>query len=81
MKVSSPVGDFPFEARSLRFEAGGLVVEGAMGAWPATIRVGPADIPPLVRLVPLPVIATIATLAGVVVVRILLGAVTAGRKG
>ena len=38
MKVSSPIGDFPFEARRLRFENGSIVIEGAMGAWPATVR-------------------------------------------
>ena len=38
MRVSSPIGDFPFEARRLRVDRDGLVVEGAMGAWPATIE-------------------------------------------
>ena len=59
MKVSSPVGDFPFEPRSLRYERGGLVVEGAMGAWPATIRVEPADIPVILRVIPRPVLAVL----------------------
>lgn len=52
MRVSSPVGDFPFEARRLRVERDGVVVEGSMGAWPATIRVTPADAPMLLKLVP-----------------------------
>jgi hypothetical protein len=59
MKVSSPVGDFPFEPRSLRYESGGLIVEGAMGAWPATIRVEPADIPAILRAIPRPVLAAL----------------------
>ncbi len=73
MKVSSPVGDFPFEPRSLRYEAGGLVVEGAMGAWPATIRVEPADLPVIVRLVPRPVLAALCATAGLLLARWLLG--------
>lgn len=52
MKVSSPVGEFPFEPRRLRVEGSELVVEGAMGAWPAEVRVAPSDVPRLIRLVP-----------------------------
>jgi len=52
MKVSSPVGEFPFEPTRIRIERGGIVVEGSMGAWPATVRVGPADLPRLVQVIP-----------------------------
>jgi hypothetical protein len=52
VKVSSPVGDFPYTPHSLRYEQGGLVVEGAMGAWPATIRVEPSDVPTILALLP-----------------------------
>ncbi len=69
MKVSSPIGDFPFEARRLRFENGSIVIEGAMGAWPATVRVEPADLPMLLRLVPAPVLALVISLAGVLLLR------------
>jgi hypothetical protein len=69
MKVSSPVGDFPFTPTSLRYETGELVVEGAMGAWPATIRVGPGDIPGIVRLFPRPVLAGIGVFAVLLVLR------------
>lgn len=69
MKVSSPIGDFPFEARRLRFKDGSLVVEGAMGAWPATVQVEPADLPMLLRLVPVPVLALVVSLAGVLLLR------------
>lgn len=57
MKVSSPVGDFPFEARSLRVRDGRLVLEGSMGAWPARVEMEPADALHLIRLVPAPVLA------------------------
>ena len=69
MKVSSPVGDFPFEARRLRAERGALVVEGAMGAWPATIRVSPSDAPMLLRLVPRPLLVGGAVVAASMVAR------------
>jgi hypothetical protein len=72
MKVSSPVGDFPFTPTSLRYETGELVVEGAMGAWPATIRVGPEDIPGVIRLVPRPVLAGIGVCAGLLLLKRLL---------
>jgi len=57
MKVSSPVGDFPFEARRLSVKDGRMIVEGAMGAWPTQIEVEPRDIVQLARLVPWPAIA------------------------
>ena len=50
MKVTSPVGTFPFEARRLRIADRKLTVEGQMGAWPATVQVGPGDLAALVRL-------------------------------
>lgn len=59
MKVSSPVGDFPFQADRLGLEDGNLVVHGSMGAWPARVEIGPGDVPGLVRLVPPPVLAAV----------------------
>jgi len=67
MKVSSPVGDFPFEARRLTVKNGRMVLEGAMGAWPARVEIEPKDIVHLARLVPWPVIAVAGiALAGLV---------------
>jgi hypothetical protein len=67
MKVSSPVGDFPFEAKRLILKDGRLVLEGAMGAWPARVELEPKDILQLARLLPWPVIAIAGiTLAGLV---------------
>jgi hypothetical protein len=43
MKVSSPVGEFPFEPDRLRLTGGRLRLEGRMGAWPAEVELGPAD--------------------------------------
>lgn len=62
MKVSSPVGDFPFQPTSMRFQDGGLVVEGAMGAWPATIQVGPSDVLVVVRILPRSLVAVLVGL-------------------
>ena len=62
MKVSSPVGDFPFDARRLKYEDRALVIEGSMGAWPAEIRVAGEDAPMIVRLVPWPILVGLALL-------------------
>lgn len=50
MKVSSPIGDLPFEIDRLRFADGALVIDGAMGAWPARVQIYPRDIFRLLRL-------------------------------
>ena len=71
MRVTSPVGDFPFEPKSLRVEAGALVVEGSMGAWPATVRVEPADVPMLLRLIPAPLLVVLGTAAAALALKVL----------
>ena len=73
MKVSSPVGDFPYTPTSIRYEAGEFVVEGAMGAWPATIRVGMGDAPAIAQLVPRPLLAGIGVVVSVLLLRRLVG--------
>jgi hypothetical protein len=50
MKVTSPVGEFPYTFERIRFEGSHLVAEGRMGTWPARIEVGVGDIPPAVRI-------------------------------
>ena len=50
MKVSSPVGEFPFEPRALSLRERRLRLDGAIGAWPAHVEIGAADLPPLLRL-------------------------------
>ena len=54
MKVSSPVGEFPFHVERLRIQGGRLRIEGAMGAWPSHVEVGPSDVLDLVRLPGIP---------------------------
>lgn len=50
MKVTSPVGEFPYTFERIRLEGSHLVAEGRMGTWPARIEVGVSDIPPPVRI-------------------------------
>ncbi|HYM83660.1 MAG TPA: hypothetical protein VEY67_05885 [Candidatus Dormibacteraeota bacterium] len=71
MKVSSPVGDFPFEADRLEIHGRTLVISGSMGAWPARVEVGVEDVPGLVRLIPAPVLGGLGLVA-VALVRLLL---------
>ena len=70
MKVSSPVGDFPFTPTAIRVEGRSVVVDGAMGAWPARVSVDPADVPAVIRLLPAPLLAGLVTLAIVVLIRL-----------
>jgi hypothetical protein len=81
MKVSSPVGDFPFEANELRVEGRNLVVRGSMGAWPARVEIGPEDVPNLVRLVPAPVLALLGVILVGAVARLLRGGRTVDGSG
>jgi hypothetical protein len=53
VKVSSPIGELPFEPRRLRVSRQGLDIDGAMGAWPAHVHVDASDLPALARLLPL----------------------------
>lgn len=46
MKVTSPVGEFPFTIKSVRLRGKRLVVLGQMGSWPADIEVGVRDLLP-----------------------------------
>jgi hypothetical protein len=71
MKVSSPVGDFPFEPRRVRSGHHSLVVEGSMGAWPARVEVGLGDVPAIVRLVPGLLLATAVGLVVAIVALVL----------
>ena len=68
MRVSSPIGDLPFEPRALRIRGGGLEIHGVMGAWPAQVRIGLDDAPALLRLLARPgaiVAAVLSTVVGV----------------
>jgi hypothetical protein len=63
MKVSSPIGELPFEPTALRMRGGRVEVEGVMGAWPAHVVIEPADLPSLLRLARRPAIAAAVILA------------------
>lgn len=49
MKVTSPVGEFPYVFERIRFEGTHLVAEGRMGTWPARIEMSASDIPAPIR--------------------------------
>jgi hypothetical protein len=68
MKVSSPVGDLPFEVTRLRWKSGAIVLEGAMGAWPSKILIYPRDALKLLRLLGWP----LAILCMIIVAAVLL---------
>ena len=78
MKVSSPIGELPFEPRKLTVRPGGIQIEGAMGAWPAHVQIGARDLPALARLVAWPAAVTVA---GVVTITVIgLAGLTARRR-
>lgn len=58
MKVSSPIGELPFEPRSLAFRDGGVEVRGLMGAWPAHVLIDARDLPAVLRLIATPAAVT-----------------------
>ena len=60
MKVSSPIGELPFEPRKLTVRPGGIQIEGAMGAWPAHVEIDARDLPALGRLLARPAAVTAA---------------------
>ena len=60
MKVSSPIGELPFEPRKLTVRSGGIQIEGAMGAWPAHVQIDARDVPALARLLARPAAVTAA---------------------
>jgi hypothetical protein len=68
MKVSSPVGDFPFEPVRLTLGPGHLTLEGQVGAWPARVELEPRDLVSLARVAgmraALPALAFAAVMAG-----------------
>ena len=56
MKVSSPVGDFPFAISRVELTRDGITVRGLMGAWPARVEVGVSDIPQLAKAMRVPLL-------------------------
>ncbi|HEX5251813.1 MAG TPA: hypothetical protein VFW14_19265 [Gaiellales bacterium] len=72
MRVTSPIGDLPFEVEAVRIERRELVVDGRLGAWQSRIHVEAADLPMLARALRVPLAAVAA--AG-------LAAYVVGRRG
>jgi hypothetical protein len=60
VKVSSPIGELPFEPRRLSVKDGGIEIQGVMGAWPARVHIGLSDLPALGRLLARPAAAAVA---------------------
>ena len=54
MKVSSPIGDLPFEPQHLSVKNGALEITGQMGAWPAHVHIDIGDVPAMSRLLAKP---------------------------
>jgi hypothetical protein len=69
MKVSSPIGELPFEPTALRVRRGRVEVEGVMGAWPAHVVIELADLPSLLRLTRTPAIAAAAVSLSALAIR------------
>ena len=69
MKVSSPIGELPFEPTALRVRGGRVEVEGLMGAWPAHVVIEPADLPSLLRVARKPAIAAAAVILTALTIR------------
>ncbi len=57
MKVTSPVGDFPYTVERLAWRDGTFVVDGRMGTWPARVEIAPRDLGHIARLARAPIMA------------------------
>ena len=69
MKVTSPVGDYEYEIKSVRLEGGSLVVEGNLGVWETTMSIEPADWIRLARRASKPLAVLAGTAAAVAAAR------------
>ena len=54
VKVSSPVGDYDYSVRGVRFEGGRVLVDGNLGVWETTMVIEPSDWLGLARRAALP---------------------------
>ena len=67
MRVSSPIGELPFEPKRLRDVGREVHITGEMGAWPAKVVIDASDLPSLLKISALPLTALLV-LFGLVVV-------------
>ena len=61
MKVTSPVGTFPFEPQRLELDQRRLRIEGAMGAWPAHVELEPGDARKILRVLARGLLTSLST--------------------
>ena len=66
MKVSSPIGDLPFEPKRIRIKDRKVQIDGVMGAWPAKVVIEASDVPSILRLLARP-LTILVVLIGLVV--------------
>jgi hypothetical protein len=68
MKVSSPVGDFPFEPLRVTLQPRHMTLEGQVGAWPARVEFERGDLFALAKaagaLTVIPALAAVVLAAG-----------------
>jgi hypothetical protein len=69
MEVSSPIGELPFEIKSVSVTRRGINAEGAMGAWPTSVSATWPDLVVIVRRTGSPLVPALA-IAGAVGVTI-----------
>ena len=71
MKVSSPIGELPFEPQRVSVTRRGIEISGVMGAWPAHVHLDTSDLPALARLAarPAAVAAALVTVAAAIRLR------------
>jgi hypothetical protein len=67
MKVSSPIGDLPFEAKRIRIKDRKVQIDGVMGAWPAKVVIAASDVPSILKLLARP-LTILVVLIGLVVI-------------
>ena len=67
MRVSSPIGELPFEPKRLRVVGREVHINGEMGAWPAKVVIDASDLPSLLKISALPLTAVLV-LVGLVVI-------------
>lgn len=54
MRVSSPVGDYPYVVRRVALRRGRVVIEGSLGVWDTTMEIEPRDWLDAARRIALP---------------------------
>jgi hypothetical protein len=57
MKITSPVGDYPYEVTGVSLRGGTIVVAGSLGVWETTMEIEPADWVALARRAAMPALA------------------------